>query len=483
MRSTLVLMLLLLGCDGQNDLLGSTDVRIDGAPAGDGDPESEDPRMCVTEDGEIHVVWVDDRDGTPAVWFNTSTNGGDSWLRPPIRVNRGGGAAFAPDLSCSNAVVHVVWEDDRDGELENHNIFYNRSGDGGMTWNEVDRRLTEDVDGESMSLGPDLVAMGDDVYVAWFDSMNGAYDIYFTASHDRGQTWSAPLRLDSDDPGEAYSAWPRIAVDSAQHVYVAWEDSRSGMSDIYAAASSTGGASFWPEVRIDGGDALGEHDSFSPRLSADENGSVYVVWHDTRNGAERDIYLNWSINHGQNWATDAVRVDSDAAGFFDSLNPDVLVVDGTTYVAWQDGRSGGYDTFVRQAESGVFYEAEQRVDTDSAGRGNSLHPQVVRNGDTVVVIWEDRRDDDGAEGYNDVYYNYSLDAGTTWSSRDLRVDSIAAGTSYAVDIQPALYRDPETDEVALYAVWTDGRRGTADIFFQSLPVGEEAGFVVEEERR
>jgi len=73
MRSTLVLMLLLLGCDGQNDLLGSTDLRIDGAPAGEGDPESEDPRMCVTETGEIHVVWVDDRDGTAAVWFTSSS--------------------------------------------------------------------------------------------------------------------------------------------------------------------------------------------------------------------------------------------------------------------------------------------------------------------------------------------------------------------------------------------------------------------------
>jgi len=479
MRFILVPMLLLAGCDGQNDLLGSTDVRIDGAPAGEGDPESTDPRMCIADDGSIYVVWVDDRDATPAVWFTSSTNGGDSWIRPPVRVNRGGGAAFAPDISCSNAVVHVVWEDDRDGELENHNIFYNRSGDGGLTWNEVDRRLTEDVDGDSMSLGPDLVAIGDDVYVAWFDNTNGAYDIFITASHDRGQTWSAPARLDSDEAGQAYSAWPRIAADAEQHVYVAWEDSRNGMSDIYAAASSTGGASFWPEVRLDGGDDLGQHDSFSPRLDASDDGSVYVVWHDTRNGAERDIYMNWSINHGQNWATDAVRVDSDAAGFFDSLNPSVLVSEGTTYVAWQDGRSGGYDAFVRRAESGVFYDAEQRVDTDAAGHGNSLHPQVLRSGDTVVVIWEDRRADQGGEGYNDIYYNYSTDAGVTWSTRDLRVDSIAAGTSYAVDIQAALYQETELGEVTLLATWTDGRRGTADIYFQALPVGEEASFTVE----
>lgn len=456
-----------------NGSLETTDVRIDGAPTAN-DPESLDPQMCLTQDGTLHVVWVDDREGTSSVWLNTSSDGGLTWLTNPVKISHGMGNAFAPSLACVTGVLHVAWEDDRDGELENHNIYYNRSGDGGATWNEADTRLTLDEEGETISLGPQLTAAGNEVYVTWFDNDNGAFDIFAVASPDRGQNWGPPVRVDDDDAGSSYSAWPQVGSDGAGHVYLAWEDSRDGASDIYAASSNNLGASYWPNVRIDGGDVPGQSDSFSPSMDA-ENGTVYVAWHDSRNPAHRDIYMNWSLNHGQNWATDAIRVESDSAGFFDSMNPDVEVSGTDIHVAWQDARAIGYDAFVRTGAQGVFIDEEDRLDTDSAGSGNSLHPHVIRDGETVVVVWEDRRDDDDLDGFNDLYYNYSGDGGANWATSDLRLDSYPAGASYAVDVQLALR------ESTLYAVWRDGRGGTSDIYFQSLLVGEEATLITPEE--
>jgi hypothetical protein len=87
----------------------------------------------------------------------------------------------------------------------------------------------------------------------------------------------------------------------------------------------------------------------------------------------------------------------------------------------------------------------------------------------VIVAWEDRRDDTG-EGYNDLYYNVSMDAGETWLENDLRLDNIAPGTSFATDLTVDLL-DGE-----IYALWVDGRNGSADVYFQRLPVGEAAQF-------
>jgi len=377
----------------------------------------------------------------------------------------------APVLVCAGTTVHAAWEDTRDGELDNPNVYYSRSTDGGATWPAQDMRVSDDPDGKSQSLGPDLVVAGDHAYLAWFDDAHGAFDILLAASADAGAHWRAPERLDGGDPGAAWSGWPRIVADDAGHVTVVWQDTRSGGADLYARTSPDAGVTLFPEVRIDGGDDPGSHDSFRPRVASDGD-HVYVVWHDTRDGDQRDVFFNWSGNHGQNWATAAVRVDSDAAGAYDSIAPDVVVHGDTATFAWQDARSSAYDIYVRQAQVGVFYDPEARVDRDAPGAANSLNARILQNHDTIAVVWEDRRGDAGQD-YDDLFYNYSRDGGQTWATTDLSLDSIAPGTSYKLDFQPVL------SDGVLYVAWEDGRNGTSDIYFQALPVGEQAGYVTE----
>lgn len=459
----------LAGCTA-GPVLGSSDVRIDTAPE-TGDPDSRAPRLCVAPSGEVYVVWSDDREGVSAVWLNRSTDGGTTWLDQAVRVSHGPAAAVAPEIACDDDFVHVTWEDARDGELENHNIYYNRSEDGGITWNPLDTLLTGDVEGEAMALGPQMAIGGDDVFVTWFDNRDGAFDIYVAASTDAGQSFAAPLRLDGDPAGDAYSAWPRIVADDAGHVVVVWEDSRDGASDIYATSSADHGATFLPDRRLDTGDEPGSSDSFAPFLAADGQ-NVHVVWHDRRNGERRDVFMNYSLNHGVQWKTEPERVDTDSAGFYDSLYPQVAVhtpQEGrpVAHVVWQDARASGYDTFVRDWRDDAFSEAEYRVDRDAPGAANSLNPRIARDGETLVVVWEDRRAD-GGDGYNDLYYNHSLDGGLTWGEEDLRVDSVRAGTSQSVEVDVALRGGK------LHVVWADGRNGNFDIYVQVLPVGEEA---------
>ncbi|MDP2304572.1 MAG: sialidase family protein [Pseudomonadota bacterium] len=448
------------------------DVRVD--HNGEADlVESIVPRSCFTN-GRLATAWQDDREGVPGIWFNASLDSGATWMTGDVPLDIGEVGAFAPDIACSGDTIYVVWEDERDGDLLYRNIYLNVSSDGGRTWREEDVRLDGDIEGVAMSLGPRVVAVGDSAYVAWFDNRDGAYDIYVQATRDGGATWlEAPSRVDTDDAGASYSAWPRLAADDDGRVVVTWEDSRAGASDIYANVSTDGGSSFAEaDARLDGGAEGEASNSFLPSLAM-AGSHAYVVWHDERNGENRDVYVNASSDGGATWQEDPRRVDSDAAGQSDAINPVVAAVGDRVHIAWQDDRSGGYDIYTRYSKDGGTEWAgeEVRMDRDAGGESQSFEPTLLLQGDSVLVGWEDRRADAGEVGFNDLYYNYSQDGGDTWNLEDLRINSNEPGSGYAFDLGLAL-ADGE-----IIALWADGRFGSSDIFCANRALGEESRYV------
>src|SRR5437867_286845 len=85
----------------------------------------------------LHLIFFDDRDGNREIYYKRSNNGGTSWS-PDIRLTNDAAISHFPSIAASGAVVHVVWEEYRDGNAE---IYYKRSPDAGVTW-EADTRLT-----------------------------------------------------------------------------------------------------------------------------------------------------------------------------------------------------------------------------------------------------------------------------------------------------------------------------------------------------
>ncbi|TNE84367.1 MAG: exo-alpha-sialidase [Deltaproteobacteria bacterium] len=473
-----LLLAVLAGCGG-DQVLVSSDVRVDLADPG-ADPDSEGSRVCSVGE-EVYAVWADARGGNAAVWLNASADGGLTWLSQPERISDGVGDASHPDIACTQDHVFVTWEDTRDGVLENKNVYLVRGfrGSAGNLRFDDPIALDDDEEGNAHSLHPRIAARGDGVWVTWSDQRNGAYDIYVATSDDAGEFFYAPRRLDSDAPGEAYSSLPQIAAARGGMVLVAWEDSRDGLSDIYAAWSDDGGLSFGDDFRLDVGDPAGSADSFSPQVAMDATGTAYVAWHDARNGeAGRDVYINWTSNGGASWAGEAVRVDSDNPGFHDSILPDVAVACGVGHLVWQDDRNGGYDVYYRRAIGGAFQDEERTLNGGGRGEANSVDPIVEAWGPcdtasdaTLAVVWRDHRDDGGNQGYNDLYYAGSTDNGVTFSSLDLRLDALTPGSSYKVDVDIALVADQ------LRGVWVDGRSGSADVYFHGLTLGEQAELV------
>ena len=471
----------------------TVDQKIDGVADDDTRIQSVEPQMCVNSLGHVFVLWMDNREAVAAatgptvddkvvLWMNRSLSKGDpdTWLPAPARVNQGAGDVFNPKMVCNDNGAYVVWEDNRDGELQNHNIYFQRSVDG-ETWLAEDVLVDPDPQGDTFSISPDLaIDASNNLYVVWADNQSGSYDILLSTSNDNGATWQAPSRVDQDFPGDAWSGQPDVAVDAAGlHVYVAWEDKRDGKSDIYFTYSETAGASFRAEERLDTtlADPDGATSSFDPTICTDGTGPVYVVWHDAKNGTGYDIYYNYAPDQGATFFPAAVRLESDTAGQNNSQYPKCSAIGSKLHVAWQDNRFIGYDAFYRSITDGIVDPTEEiRLDVGTLeGAANSLEVQLARFDNTVVVGWTDGRAEaeanvdnpDASLGYDDVYYNFADNGGRFDAEKDYRVDSLLPGQSYKENLSIGLLGGE------VYAAWEDGRGGTSDIYFQRHLLGSE----------
>ncbi len=444
------------------------DVQIDGQRALEEPVDSEDLHLCAGGAGQVYVAWRDAREGFSDVWFNRSSDDGATWLDEPVRAKQGPGDASGLSLTCDGDRVYIAWEDDRDGEIGYTNIYLNRSSDGGQTWMPEDLALDDDPEGIAISLGPTLALRGDAVYAVWYDQREGAPDIYMAASSDGGASFGPPRLISSPGPGDPEEYWsgnPEITLDDDGRIYIVWEDTRAGGQDIWVAVSDVGGTAFLANQRIDTGDEPGAGDSFFPRIGV-SGSHAYVVWHDTRAGEGRDIFLNYSSDSGVTWLDAAIRLEDDPAGFSESIRPELVVEGSVAHVVWQDERNVGFDIYYRRVDAGVPEPSDRRIETDLPGEFNSAAPRMVLADDQLVVAWSEYRHDIGA-GYNDLFYSHAplSDTTTGWAEADLRLDSSIPGTSFTTPVEIAVQQG------MVLATWIDGRSGSSDVFFSSTALG------------
>lgn len=200
-------------------------------------------------------------------------------------------------------------------------------------------------------------------------------------------------------------------------------------------------------------DAPGRELSLVPDVCCDGD-RIYAVWYDRRNG-NLDIYFNRSLDGGTTWLDVDVRLDRDAPGAAGSLVPRICCDGLAVYVAWYDERDGGSDVyFNRSLDGGTSWLASDvRIGSDAPGAAASREPQIACHGSTVYLTWFDRRD--GSYG---IYFNRSLDGGATWLAQDVRLDRAPPGASDARLPRMA------TDGARIGVAWADTRSGGSDIY-------------------
>ncbi|MGH9268115.1 MAG: hypothetical protein ACRD0D_08050, partial [Acidimicrobiales bacterium] len=254
------------------------------------------PALAVGPDGTVHAVywsrvWPALPTGTPSpvrpIYYRRSTDQGRTWA-PIHPIDPGNQRADRPAVMAADpksASVYVVWyagdapENQAQGYDGDLDVFFLSSSDAGRTWQER-KVLNNDTQtgGKANQYDPGIaIAPNGRVDVAWLDGRNspkqpvtgvtpaerGLQDVYYSSSSDRGQTFTANMRVNDRGIDRSLGTWDNnigshhnLGLASGVHaVYVAWQDSRNAVpdtqpEDIYMAS-----------VRLDEGGSTGDGDA------------------------------------------------------------------------------------------------------------------------------------------------------------------------------------------------------------------------------
>lgn len=199
--------------------------------------------------------------------------GGTLTFAPSVRMDRRpDGAACGGPLAIDGRgnVYTVYWGSDI-------SIYFNRSTDGGATFEASDYLISE------IGWNPYPSIAADDnghVYAVWEQGFN--------RSTDSGATWEGPRSV----TGGAGCSLPRIAADQFGRVFVA----RSDWESVYVDISYDFGATFDVHKRVTYGIA------FVSDIATDGRGNVYVAFGYPSSG-DPDIYFTRSWDSGDTWST------------------------------------------------------------------------------------------------------------------------------------------------------------------------------------
>ena len=199
--------------------------------------------------------------------------------------------------------IYVVW-----GGVYGK-VFLDRSLDGGDTWLSRHRLVNGPINKPAVELKGQngrflFPAIAVDrsrgpyrgrIYVAWAYFWLADPDVLLAWSDDRGDHWSAPVRVNDDALGtKARQNQPWVNVDGEGHVHVTFKDRRLSPDGccyaVYMATSTNGGVSFGPNIRISDGVFPGGRLSFGDYDQGTiAGGRMHAIWTDQRFG-DADVF-------------------------------------------------------------------------------------------------------------------------------------------------------------------------------------------------
>ncbi|MEX2291862.1 MAG: sialidase family protein [Mycobacteriales bacterium] len=385
------------------------------------------------------------------------------------------------------------------------------STDGGRTWSQGGVPMLEpwtECSGKAIN-GPYATAAFDQagvLYVAFYANdpkyaaaANLPIHIFLARSTDGGRTFETNFVYRAPEPvveneGLHNNDRPMVAVDQqdSENVYVSWMGrGAKGQKGTKAlvAASSDGGRTFQEPV-----DVTDERGGYQARPAVTPDGTLHVIYPiglDARpEGVEamevvRTVYHRASKDNGATWST-PVEVDEGNAGFFGGRKY-LLVADqegGALHAVWSasevplfDPNEQDVDVFLRSSRDGGQTWEERVTVNDDADRDlvNHYDPGIAIAPDgRIDIAWYDFRNSPYPErfpaafsapfnhdGYQDVYYTWSIDGGRSFAP-NLRVTDRIINREIGVwsnNVHSHMNVAMASTNDATYFAWQDSRNG------------------------
>jgi hypothetical protein len=294
----------------------------------------------------LHVVYKDIIGASDyEILYCNSTDGGTTWSSPKMISEDDGFESSGPFMTVNNSNVHVIWTDTRFGLLQSE-VYYKRSTDGGITWDDgqgnpnLDRRITHDL---SDAFAAGIGINNSNIHVLFGDNRDGSFDLYYTRSTDNGVTWDDGLGTIDEErkltSNTTNHAWSDIAVNGST-IHVAWADQvwPGPYYYIYYRNSTDNGATWSPiQMLVNSGTAN------SPLLEVIGN-DVHMTWNEWR-GAAAEIYYMNSTDGGVSWSAEQQLTLDDGV----SSGLGIIKISGVyKHLIFSDDREGNDEIYYKR---------------------------------------------------------------------------------------------------------------------------------------
>lgn len=297
------------------------------------DKINENPAIVIVN-RTVHVVWstwVDNNIST--IEYRRSLDNGKTWA-DTVSLTSNATNAVTPAIAASGSIVHVAWEDYRNGNPE---IYYIKSTDNGTSW-ETPQRLTYDDPTSTGIYDVNILSKGAQVYLAWKDYRSGSSEIFFKRSNDSGKSWSPDQRL-TYDYRASYS--PTIAVEGS-NTYIAYVD-YGGKTNVCVLASSDNGIT-WSEKYAEASARSLMY--LMPSIAVSQS-IVYLVWEDEPTG-HPEIYFTKSVDGGKSYG-EVKTLTTDTTS---SMNPKIYAFKENLTIIYQHAHGNSFDVYLISSNDG-----------------------------------------------------------------------------------------------------------------------------------
>jgi len=289
---------------------------------------------------------------------------------------------------------------------------------------------------------PWVAARGSFVAVAWGASVPGATDVFVAVSRDNGQTFSAPVQVNTV-AGEAKLGGefpPRVALvarDGAPDpdIAVLWT-ARGETTAIKTSRSHDGGATFDAPATLQAAAAPGQRGW--PALALDPQGTAHAIWLDHRGMAAPQTADAHAAHRKADAEYDGVAMAQKSGLYYASTGASAqserelakgvcycckttiaVAPDGAIHAAWRHVYPGNLRDMasIVSRDGGRTFSAPVRVSEDRwaiSGCPDDGPAMAVDGLGTVHLVWPTTID--GAEPEGALFYSSSSD-GVTYAER------------------------------------------------------------------
>ena len=372
----------------------------------------------------------------------------------PINLSNTEVESYRPQILFKENNVYAIWQDDSVGKGD---IFFSSSSNGGLSFSPVVNLS----DNEGTSAFPRFAIEGNNVYATWYDYTPGLSDIFFAYSTDGGATFQA--RNLSQNGGVSFNPWIKT---SGNNVYVVWNDDTNEINVQRESGNSIGSydVSVVPfdillATSHDGGSTFEitnlsntTGDSLNSRMAV-LGSNVYVVWEE-RNPTH-DIFFTISSDNGESFKEPINLSNSNNV----SKHAGIRVNDNNVHIIWLEKSSETADIFyVRSNDNGITFTKPLQLSRDAIESTYSRDTQMVVSDENVYVVWYDQN-----PNKSEVFFVQSSDGGATFS-QPINLSENSEGASFAQIV--------EYDK-DIYVVWNDFSLGNSEVFLRKSTDGGE----------